>query len=685
MESPKPSSFQAELQPQYTATLITEEPSGSSIPVSSPIPTESDQSVVVDTSPNEGADLVNSIQQGFPLPHGRNPEFAGRHIGLEFIQQNDELASRQVNEYLVQQILRQLEIMLANHEAINSHENDEDQDSRYAHGSAILQDRQLQNDEVEGRSLPRPTPQMHTRAASFIHSHSSNIPYYTGHGDNNQLRASDNSDDPSSDEGSQVRRGRSLRRSGSPVSDAFPEIGGSNHPSRDHSQLRRGRALLRASSVVSDPWAELWGSIHQSSGPSSPERRSRTLLRDRSLVSDTSSDLWSSNNRSDDSSQVRRGRSLLRASSVVGDPWVELWGPINPSSDPTPQEPRSGTPPRGESPVDEISGALANPLRHGNIEEDHSLPRPAPQAQTHASRSDHSHNLGRLVSIYLAPSPSSSSPHSETTVDSIEQERRDQTDLMVARWIDEVHRALHHETELNLSSASPEESTETLRPGHGLGPESWEVQDPYCSQVDQALAGHVITDRLYREAHGYPVPETGYTGGNAGRPTGRHAGFDGADDEPGTDAGGATGITETGAEAGGPGDEDVETSSDESAGGSDGTGWRCDRGVGGVGSERWRHRSGSHVEHVEEWDASAESDDSNDSGGVVLPLTARLTFTPTVQTPTESDEELSALAPRIIITPPDHEAESTRVQWVNPHLLHPRYQVFLFPCSEESS
>ncbi|KAJ5812971.1 hypothetical protein N7447_009994 [Penicillium robsamsonii] len=122
--------------------------------------------------------------------------------------------------------------------------------------------------------------------------------------------------------------------------------------------------------------------------------------------------------------------------------------------------------------------------------------------------------------------------------------------------------------------------------------------------------------------------------------------------------------------------EDDSSSSDENAGSYDGTGWRRYLGVGGVGNERWRHTSGSEVEHVEDWDASAASDDSNDSGGTLLPLFARLApRSPSPQAPSESDEEPSGPAPCIIITPPDQEAAHAGGQpWWNTSQLYPGYR-----------
>ncbi|CAG8903521.1 unnamed protein product [Penicillium egyptiacum] len=717
MESPRPSEAEAQ-EPQGTASFVSEELSSGPTLVPPPTSAESDQSDAVDVSPDEAAGLVGNIRRYFRLRRGRNHEFAsrhvspgrvrrhfgsaGRHAGLGLRQQIRGFASRQVDRYrrrrerrrrrregspldnlLASRLARisqpniedpvswerrRLENLLANRQARNSHHNIEDLISQQ-HDWTVLETRSLQLDEIESHSLPRPTSQIQIRAASLVNSfrsRDSNIAYYgTRHDGNKELWGIDNSDDePSGDRGSQVRRGRSLRRAGSIVSGAPSDVRGSDHQSRDSSdEEARGRQLLRASSYVSDPWAELWGPINIPSDPSSQVRRSislrragsivndafsrdhplrelspqvrrgRSLRRAGSVVSDAFPEVRVRNHPSRETSyEEQRGRQLLRTSSIVTDPWAEFWGPVTLPNDPRPQEEGSNSTDylQAEAGYDsseererlnlrvarwnrevqpffagEMLGAVDNVLHHGGIDRDkNNLPRPAPQAQTHASGSVSS---------------------------------RDR---------------IHH----------------------------------FIS---------VLRERSHS------------TSPNSGRVAGCHAGFDGANDEPDTGAGGARDLTGTGpgtdVNAGGSANEDAgepssslrsapprssedsvdrgggdgSSSSDENAGGDDDdTGWRCYPGVGGVGNERWRHRSGSHVTHIEEWDASSE--DSDDSGGARLPFVACLTRPASPEAPTESDEELSTLAPGIIITPPDHEAQYTGEQWVNPHLLHPGYNALFY-------
>ncbi|KAJ5497361.1 hypothetical protein N7463_009348 [Penicillium fimorum] len=216
-----------------------------------------------------------------------------------------------------------LAVMREFEEASNSEVNIEDHDSQNAHGYTMPQTFPSQNDEIEGHSLLRPTPRMQNRATSPVPSHSSNISYYsTSDDDNYGPRGTDNADDePSSDHGSQVRRGRSLLRSGSPFSDVFPALQGSNHPSRDHSQVHRGRTLLRTSSLVKDPWVALWGPIGLPNDQAFHEPGGIAPEQDSSVVSDSASDSVS---------QEPRGRTLRRASSIVSDPASDSSGSSSP-------------------------------------------------------------------------------------------------------------------------------------------------------------------------------------------------------------------------------------------------------------------------------------------------------------------------------------------------------------------
>jgi hypothetical protein len=220
---------------------------------------------------------------------------------------------------------------------------------------------------------PHPTSQTQIRAASPVpsfNSRDSNIAYYGRHDDNNEPR-DDNSDDyvPSGSD-SQVRRGRSLRRAESIVSDAASDVRGSDHPSRESSYERpRGRQLMRDSSIVTDPWAAYWGPIGNppsdlfsrvqrsassrrsgsidddaSSGNRplrdlSPQvRRGRTLRRAGSGFSDAFPEVRRTHPDREPSDEEQRGRQLLRTSSIVTDPWAELWGPVDLPVDPRPQE-----------------------------------------------------------------------------------------------------------------------------------------------------------------------------------------------------------------------------------------------------------------------------------------------------------------------------------------------------------
>ncbi|KAJ5423384.1 hypothetical protein N7491_008600 [Penicillium cf. griseofulvum] len=221
--------------------------------------------------------------------------------------------------------MRGFEDVFARQEARNNQANVEDRDSQHAHGSGMAQAFPSQNDEIEGYGFARPPSRMQIRAASSVHSHSSNIPYSsTSHDDNNELRDTDSFN-------SQVRRGRSLRRHGSSFSNVFP----SNHPSRDHSQLYRGRQLIRAASVAADPWTPLWGPVDIPSDPVSQEPYGRRLRRASTVASARASDQISeephdrtlrqgsgliSEPASDPVSQEPRGRTLRRASSVASDP-----------------------------------------------------------------------------------------------------------------------------------------------------------------------------------------------------------------------------------------------------------------------------------------------------------------------------------------------------------------------------
>ncbi|CAG8253018.1 unnamed protein product [Penicillium nalgiovense] len=270
---------------------------------------------------------------------------------------------------------RRVETLLANRQARISHHNLEEFIAQQPDWT-VLETSPLQLDEnenIESHSPSHPTSQTPTRVASPVHSfHScdSNIAYYGRQGDNNEP-GDDNSDDyaPSGSRDSQVRRGRSLRRAGSIISDAASDVRGSDHPSRESTYERpRGRQFMRESSIVTDPWAAYWGPIgNPPSDLFSQVQRSASSRRSGSIDDDASS-----GNRPlrDLSPQVRRGRSLrragsgfsdafpevrrthpdrepseeergrqlLRASSIVTDPWAAIWGPVDLPVDPRPQE-----------------------------------------------------------------------------------------------------------------------------------------------------------------------------------------------------------------------------------------------------------------------------------------------------------------------------------------------------------
>ncbi|KAJ5812972.1 hypothetical protein N7447_009995 [Penicillium robsamsonii] len=414
-------------------------------------------------------------------------------IPMEFPLCNTEAEGAQLDLAM----MREFEDAFALYEASNSQADVEDHDPQNAHGFTMPQTFPPQNDKIEGHSLLRPTPRMQIRAAGPVPSHSGNIPYYsTSDDDNNEPRGRENSDDnPSSDRGSQVRRGRSLRRSGSPFSDVFPALQGSNYPSRDPSQVHRGRTLLRASSLVNDPWVALWGPISlpndqifqepcgittrrasnvggdSASDSGSQESRGRTLRRASSVVNNSAigpvsqaphnktqrrasnvvNDLasgpvsWEPRGRaprralslggdsaSDSISQEPHDRTLRRASSVVNDP----------GSEPVAQELRSTTPQRGSSRASEPCTELWDSLyRMGD-----------PHAHAPRGASPVSDIFSMMIST-ACKSLTSSSKFEELFASSEEME---QTNVMVGRWVEEVQQAR-------------EEDSEPLRPDHGPG------------------------------------------------------------------------------------------------------------------------------------------------------------------------------------------------------------------------
>ncbi|KAJ5178445.1 uncharacterized protein N7500_001144 [Penicillium coprophilum] len=406
------------------------------------------------------------------MPHF---ETAGRDGGLGFRQQMREFMGRLVGGYSQHQETRQLDNDIANRQDMNNQAHVEDHDYQNAHGVAIRQAFPSSNNEIEGYRLLRLTPQMRmlARTASPVPSLSSNIPYYnTTDDENNELRGIDNSDDnPSRDQDSQVRRGRSLRRDGSPASDAFPAPQGSNHPSRDHSQANRGRQLLRASSFVIDPWVSLWGPIGQpnesitrrpcgsttpgqassvasesASDPVSQEPRGRTLRRASSIVNDPVGDPVA---REPDSRALRRapsavndpvrgphlqeshGRTLARGSSLVTEPCTELWDSLHRMGDPNAHLPRGASPVSNVARLGPRPRALANLLPRSNDEANQRPRRPALRPRIWAST--------RIASSTSAvQEPSSGSSLSEIFASSEEVE---QADTRVERWIEEVRQA----------------------------------------------------------------------------------------------------------------------------------------------------------------------------------------------------------------------------------------------------
>ncbi|OQE44670.1 hypothetical protein PENCOP_c002G00654 [Penicillium coprophilum] len=495
-------SFQDESQPQETATVTTEGPGGSSIPVLSS-PAEIDTSVPVPRSPRH-IRYLNVIQRYFRRGHelaGHHagldevrpqmhkfashqvdvdafmPHFepAGCHGGLGFRLQMREFMSRLVGGNPQHQGTRQLDNDIANHQDINNQAHVEDHDYQNAHGFAIRQDFPSSNNEIEGYSLLRLTARMRItiRTASPVPSLSSNIPYYnTTDDENNELRGTDNSDDdPSSDQDSQVRRGRSLRRYGSPASDAFPAPQGSNHPSRNHSQVNRGRTLLRASSFVIDPWVVLWGPIGQpnesisrrpcgsttprqtssvvsesASDPDSQEPRGRALRRASSTINDPVDDPVA---QEPASRALRRapsavndpvrgpqfqesyGRTPARGSSLVSEPCTELWDSLHRMGDPNAHLPRGASPVSNVARLGTRPRALADMLRRSNNEANQRPRRPALRPRIWAST--------RISSSTSAvQEPSSGSSLSEIFASSEEVE---QADTRVERWIEEVQQA----------------------------------------------------------------------------------------------------------------------------------------------------------------------------------------------------------------------------------------------------